>query len=1422
MAANSLTLSWSLSTGTAPISYQPMMRVTGTTPFLPFGGALSTTSVQITGLLASTSYDLQVIATNPLTSTPSAVVTGATSSANAFPAAGAVSGGQNTGSASPIIRGPQNGTANTGVALAIGGITLTDPTATTGTLTVSCGSGTLAMTGTGVTGSGTASVSLGASFASCQAAATTAVYTAPAVATIDTISIGFIDQDGASHTLLIQIQVLALPVSVAPSVPVVTATAPTINSMQLNWTTSTGTAPIKYQPQFKLHTATTYAPFGLPVSGNTVVITGLSATLSYDFQIVASNAVNSVTSVTVTASTATANASPSAPTNLQVQSTTSGSITYNWVAPTTGSGQILYQPQFRVTAAVTGTRNYYDQPGTNKNVWNIPQNTGATWSLATDADTKDLTRINGFINTLDNFGSTCYVSQNPKDPIQTFNGHEYISNNPVTVTAHVLAGSSSPGPFPGDNQYDFVDNVTTANIGKYWHFGIAIQNLQPGQGPWGTTATTASPGVVPNQAGMEDALSDTFAQDWETGKYNNSTAAGLIRGYDIDPLRNLAYPHIQHRLRYAIDKTILKWNAVNTADFASKQKPDSWPQLYSDWQGAPFNDLYTGNLIYGSTVGIPSATVMPTTLSVPGQMIWWCLQNYGATTRDQASGGIHLCCDQDVPTSWINQAITDLVTITPFLRVMRNQHLGGSSFVTSPIGGPGTPLDVGPPELTSVVLPNPFIPFGSPIAATSVTITGLQPNTSYDLNVIASNLAGSIIDSSGVGWTITTTAQVARAGLTQTGTANVIKLAYFSHQVFHENTSLNWYVWNGTVWNQTTDPTTVVVLPAQPSKPTAARLTPLAPNPTTTTIQLDWTAPLTGSGPYTYELARATFPVSSFPAASLAIATPNFTITGLTTATLYAFNIRAVDKFGTPSNWYTTGAYSTAATNSPVVGETTVGPPVIAVIGTTVKNSIGELFVVAQAADGSLGLTVGGTLDPTVSGLFQIFYANHTVFYSNRLTSWSKVAASEPWVQTVGLGTGPIDPLDLSILGPIPGAVQGLGMAALIGNPGQTSIQLAFSRPAVGLGPLLYVSGFKLHSASTFTNQGNVSFVPDVSGFIQTGLTAGTAYDFQIAAVDFWGQQGPWTATGPWSTATVPPTIPGAPAGSQNYTATFTLAGAVLQIAYVGSTTHADVFYDINKYNATRGVTLGNFVIATFENVITQLNRLFGSIYTISAQITPQNPSGTKANVVITDSAPFGGAHGYNNSDITMSVGSMGDTQANYGFDGMAEMAENYATKLTGLSLATDSYGFGEGLSQCLGHLVYPGSAFSGVSTWLTPVIPGTVTPAPLADYVNTNPHLSTPGIGGLSIGCSINFINWLRFKGYTFAQIFTAINSIPATLPGASGRLVYNKLAVTTTVDPFPLFIADVAVKFPSGTSMSNSIFNATFPGMDLWQTAF
>lgn len=76
-AANSLPLTWTApSTGGTPADYTVQYRVSGTTAWTTASSSITTLSFTLTGLTASTSYDLQVIATNAGGSgTPSSVLT---------------------------------------------------------------------------------------------------------------------------------------------------------------------------------------------------------------------------------------------------------------------------------------------------------------------------------------------------------------------------------------------------------------------------------------------------------------------------------------------------------------------------------------------------------------------------------------------------------------------------------------------------------------------------------------------------------------------------------------------------------------------------------------------------------------------------------------------------------------------------------------------------------------------------------------------------------------------------------------------------------------------------------------------------------------------------------------------------------------------------------------------------------------------------------------------------------------------------------------------------------------------------------------------------------------------------------------------------------------------------------------------------
>jgi hypothetical protein len=66
--------------------------------------------------------------------------------------------------------------------------------------------------------------------------------------------------------------------------------------------------------------------------------------------------------------------------------------------------------------------------------------------------------------------------------------------------------------------------------------------------------------------------------------------------------------------------------------------------------------------------------------------------------------------------------------------------------------------------------------------------------------VVLANSGGAITDASGNRWTISPQLTVRVNGLLASFTANVAEIAYVNGTVWHENTSSQWYSWNGVNW----------------------------------------------------------------------------------------------------------------------------------------------------------------------------------------------------------------------------------------------------------------------------------------------------------------------------------------------------------------------------------------------------------------------------------------------------------------------------------------------------------------------------------------------------------------------------------------------------------------------------------------------
>lgn len=376
--------------------------------------------------------------------------------------------------------------------------------------------------------------------------------------------------------------------------------------------------------------------------------------------------------------------------------TVSGTISGLTVAPTlqysVNGGTWLALP------ASSGSRNAYNQPGSNASVWNTPFGSGAIWSNAyhTAICGAATGPCSGIINPVNNFGVTEYTSTSASDSTYSFsgpNGRTLAPDNGGTLSAtmHVPTGAYTPGPYPGDNPFVLQDQTSFPNR-QYTFSGItpAVQppGLQAGQGPF-----TAVEGGE-----WDDITSDTFGQDYDTGLSGYNLGAGLINACDVTPSCNPFYPQIKHGLRYMMPVTIFQSNA--TTPGGQVLNPNGWPDRLQDAQSG--GNVYTGTLPFGFTLGIPSTTAMPSGLDANCQGLFWTMQHYPIIPRDAAAGGFHLSMDQTaISSAYGASAVSCLPTLVNLLQVLTNQHQGGQDFTTNPANGPGARTDTGPLALGS-------------------------------------------------------------------------------------------------------------------------------------------------------------------------------------------------------------------------------------------------------------------------------------------------------------------------------------------------------------------------------------------------------------------------------------------------------------------------------------------------------------------------------------------------------------------------------------------------------------------------------------------------------------------------------------------------------------------------------------------------
>ena len=247
-----------------------------------------------------------------------------------------VSGSQNSGASQPVVSGPTTATLGVSTTLAITGCTLADsnqPLGGTCALNIDCTSGICTLntvvTGGSATGNGTNSIAVADTFTNCQTDLASLTYTASSSTGTDFIFVQLWDQLGLNNSINIAVTIAAGSVGIKilntgeqafsytvpsgylpwdnfpPSPPTNLTGAAGSTSVALTWTASAvGTAPITYTVQDRITGSSTWANVTTGLSSPAYNVTGLTTRTSYDFQVIAVNALgNAVTATFITVAT---------------------------------------------------------------------------------------------------------------------------------------------------------------------------------------------------------------------------------------------------------------------------------------------------------------------------------------------------------------------------------------------------------------------------------------------------------------------------------------------------------------------------------------------------------------------------------------------------------------------------------------------------------------------------------------------------------------------------------------------------------------------------------------------------------------------------------------------------------------------------------------------------------------------------------------------------------------------------------------------------------------------------------------------------------------------------------------------------------------------------------------------------------------
>ncbi|MGO8670870.1 MAG: fibronectin type III domain-containing protein, partial [Capsulimonadaceae bacterium] len=447
-------------------------------------------------------------------------------------------------------------------------------------------------------------------------------------------------------------------------------------------------------------------------------------------------------------------------------------------------------------------------------------------------------------------------------------------------------------------------------------------------------------------------------------------------------------------------------------------------------------------------------------------------------------------------------------------------------------------------------------PIVTGVTTASYTNTGLTAGTKYYYKVASVDAAGTSAQSSEVSATPTGTAPAAPTGLTATGGTTQVVLAWTastgatSYNVYrgtasggesataiatgvttvsYTNTGLTagtTYYYKVAALNsygtsaQSTEASSITV---------AAVPTGLTATGGNTQIALSWTA-VSGAASYAVYSGTASGGEGATPVAT-GITTASYTNTGLTAGSTYYYKVSAVDAAGT-------SAQSSEASAITIAGIPTGLTPTAGVnqVALTWTSVTGAAFYAVYS-----GTVSGGeSATPIATGVTASSYTNTgltagtTYYYKVTAVDAAGTSAESTEVSATPTGAPPTTPTGLTATG---GTAQ-VALAWTAGT-GATSYNIYRGTASGGESATAVASGITLVS---YTN---------------TGLSAGVAYFYKVAAVNAYG-------TSAQSTEATASTLAGVPAG-------LTATAGNAQVALTWTAATGAVTYSLYRGTATGG-----------------------------------------------------------------------------------------------------------------------------------------------------------------------------------------------------------------------------------------------------------